>query len=174
VLGVIDVPETVKAREKQEAMVRRLQAEEKRAQAAVALAEADLKAAEASRDQAQADISMTQARLSADEAEFNRVQDLVSNKAVADRLLDEARLKRDSSSASQMATEAAFQSAKANVAVSEQKLAVAKADWQTAQAKTEVAQKELEEADALLAYATLTAPFDGVVVQVDLGDDGAG
>lgn len=172
VLAVIGLPEMVKAREKQEAIVRRLQADEKRAKASIALAAANVTAAEASRDQAKADIIMTDAQLTAGQAEFDRFEDLVSNKAVAGRLLDETRMKLQSSQAAKLAVQAAFESAKANVLVAQQELAVAEADWESAQTQTEVARKDVEETDAMMAYATLRAPFAGVVIErnVDPGD----
>ena len=112
------------------------------------------------------------AQLTADNAEFKRVQDLVASKAIAARLLDEARKKYEASQAGKKAAQAALKSAKANVSVSTAKLAVADADRKAAQAQIEVSEKELEEMDVMMEYATLKAPFDGVVTQrnVDPGD----
>jgi HlyD family secretion protein len=172
VLGTIDVPEMDKARERQEATIRRLNAEEKRSQAGIDLAKADVQAAVASRNQAKADINKTNAQLTADRAEFNRVGELVSTKSIAGRLLDEARKKLESSQAAKTSAQAACDSADANISVANSKQAVAVADLEASKAATDVAEKQLEEMDALMAFATLKSPFKGVVVQrnVDPGD----
>ena len=172
VLGTIAVPEMQKARERQRATIARLRADEKRYDAAKKLAEANVEAAKAMRDQAAADVKKTVAQLNADEAAFTRVKELVANKAVAGRLRDEAQKKFEASQAARTAAEAARESAKANVSVAEQKVAVADADALAAQEATKVAGKQLEEMDVLMAYATLKAPFKGVVTgrHVDRGD----
>jgi RND family efflux transporter MFP subunit len=172
VLGTIDIPEMDKARERQEATICRLKTEEKRSQAGIDLAKANVQATEASRDQAKADIDKTNAQLTADRAEFVRVQELVSTKSIAGRLLDEARKKLESSQASKISAQAAFDSAVANVSVANSKQAVAEAELDASKSATDVAGKQLEEMDALMAYATLKSPFKGVVVQrnVDPGD----
>ena len=157
VLAVIAVPEMIKAREKQEAAIRALKAGEMRAKANVDLATANIKAAEAIQDQAEADVHKSDAQLTADNAEFNRVQDLVASKAIAARLLDEARKKYEASQAGKKAAQAALKSAKANVSVATAKLAVADADRKAAQAQIEVSEKELEEMDVMMEYATLKA-----------------
>ena len=171
-LGVIAVPEMVKAREKQEARIRRLQAEDKRALAGLHLAQAHVKSAEALQQQAVAQVAQTDAQLNADKAEFARVTDLVDQMAVAARLLDEAKQRYEAAQSAKLAAQAALESAKAAVVVAQQREAVAAAELDVAQAQTAVSGKELEELDALMAFATLTAPFDGVVTQrhVDPGD----
>ena len=172
VLGVIDVPELMKSREKQQAIITRLQAEEKRSVAAIRLATATVTAAEAARDRAKADIAKAAAQLAADQAEFRRVQQLVSTRTVASRLLDEARKRLDSARAAKTSAQAAYESAKANVTVAAAKLAVAQADQEASQAETNVARKQLEELNVRIKYATLTAPFAGIITarNVDPGD----
>ncbi len=172
VLGVLAIPETVKARERQQFEVKRLQAEEKRTAAGVELAKANVKAAIAMNAEARAKIVKAEAQVAADRIEFNRVQQLVSKEAVATRLLDEARKRLEASDADKSATEAALESAEANVVVAQAKQTSAEADLETAQADTSVAQRRLEEIETLLGYAELKAPFAGVVTQrnVDPGD----
>jgi RND family efflux transporter MFP subunit len=171
-LAVIHVPEMDKAREKQEATIRRLQADEKRYAASKKLAIANVSAAESMRDQAAADVNKANAQLTADESEFKRVKELAANKVVADRLRDEARNHFEASQAAKTSSIAALATAKAQVSVAQQKQAVAQAELDAAGEETNVAHKELEEMDALLAYATLRAPFNGVVTQrnIDPGD----
>ncbi|MCB0719106.1 MAG: efflux RND transporter periplasmic adaptor subunit [Bacteroidetes bacterium] len=172
VLGVLAVPETVKVRESQQAEIRRLQAEEQRATAGVALSKANVQAAVAFNAEAHAEIAKAESQLAANRIEFDRVQQLVNDKAVATRLLDEARKKLEVSEAEKSAAEASLESAKANVAVAQAKQTSAEADLETAQAETSVAQRRLEEIETLLGYAELRAPFAGVVTErnVDPGD----
>ncbi|MCA9054018.1 MAG: efflux RND transporter periplasmic adaptor subunit, partial [Planctomycetaceae bacterium] len=103
---------------------------------------------------------------------FNRVQELVASRSVEGRLLDEARKRLDSAKASKASAESAVVSAEAAVRVAQAKSTAAKALQTTAIAETNVARKQLEEVDELIKYATLTAPFAGVVTErnVDLGD----
>ena len=172
VLGVVAVPEMEKSREKHEADIRRLVAEEGKAAAAVKLATAQVTSSKAALDRARADVSTATARLAADKSEFDRVTNLVEQKAVAARLLDEAKQKLESSVAAKSSAEAALQSAAAAVSVSEQQEAVARAEVDAAKAQTDVARRALDELDALMGYATLKAPFAGVITErnVDPGD----
>ena len=172
VLGTIAVPEMVKSYEKQEATVRRLQADEKRAEAGITVAEANTKSAVASLEQARADVTSADAQLRADRIEYERVSELVQRKAVSERLRDEALKRLEAAEAAKAAVEAAVVSAGADISVADAKLQAARADLAAARAQTEVASKETEELAALVAYATLRAPFPGVVTErhVDPGD----
>lgn len=172
VLAVIAVPEMQKSYEKQQAMIRRHQAEEQQAAAGVKLAIADVKSAEALKAQAAAEVAQTDAQLNADSSEFKRVTELVAQKAVAGRLLDEARQKLEASTSAKAASQAALQSAVAAVTVAREKAAVAKSSVAASAAQTDVARKELEHLEALMNFSILKAPFNGVVTQrnVDPGD----
>jgi len=172
VLGTIAVPEMVKSREKQEATIRRLQADEQRAAAQITVAEAQAESARAALEQARAGVSAADAQLKADRSEHERVSNLVENRAVAERLRDESLQRYESAQAAKLGAEAAVVSANAELAVAAAELQAARADLTAARTRTEVAAKELEELDALMAYATLRAPFRGIVTQrnADPGD----
>ena len=172
VLGVIAVPEMQKSIEKQQAVIRRLQAEEQQSAAGVKLALANVKSAEALQIQAAAEVARTDAQLNADTSEFKRVTELVAQQAVAARLLDEARQKLEASTSTKAAVQAALQSAVAAVTVAREKAAVAEASEAASAAQTDVARKELEELETMMQYAVLKAPFNGIVTRrhVDPGD----
>jgi len=172
VLATIAVPEMERSREKQEATIRRLKADEKRAAAEITVAQAGVESAKAALEQARADVSSADAQLNANRIEYERVNDLVQNKAVAESLRDEALQRYESAQAAKLAVEAAVVSANANVSVAGAKLEATRADLAAAQARTEVASKELEELDALMSYATLRSPFKGIVTErhADPGD----
>lgn len=172
ILGVISVPEMQISYERKEAEIRSLQADQESAAAGVKLAQADVQAAQAQQSQAAAEVAQTDAQLNADTSEFNRVTQLVEQKAVAGRLLDEARQKLEASTSAKAAVQAALQSAVAAVTVAREKAAVAEAAVKAAAAQTDVVRKELEELATMMQYAILKAPFRGVVTQrhVDPGD----
>ncbi|MDA0809151.1 MAG: efflux RND transporter periplasmic adaptor subunit [Planctomycetota bacterium] len=172
VLGVISVPEMQISFERKQAEIRSLEAEQESAAAGVKLAQADVDAAVAQQAQATAEVAKMDAQVNADTSEFNRVTQLVEQKAVAGRLLDEARQKLEASTSAKAAVQAALQSAVAAVTVAREKAAVAEAGVKAAAAQTDVIRKELEELATLMQYAILKAPFRGVVTQrhVDPGD----
>jgi HlyD family secretion protein len=172
VLAVIDVPEMEKQRRVIEARIGRLEAEEKRAAAEVKLAEANVRTAEAKRAQAQAELNRAAASLAASEAEFSRTQDLVERQSLQQRLLDEARKKRDSERANQKVAESGIDAAEAGVVVARARQSALEADLAAAKAETIIARRELEELDVLIAYTQLKAPFDGIITQrnVEPGD----
>ncbi len=172
VLATISVPELEKLREKQQAVIAQLEADEKRAAAGVAVAKASVEAAQAALEQAQADLATAEAEAKASQIEYDRVKELVERKAVAERLADEALKRYESAQAARQGAQAAVASARADLSVARARLAAAEADLVAATARKAVAAKELEEIEARLAYTTLRAPFDGVVVErhVDPGD----
>lgn len=172
VLAKLSVPEMAKQREAKLATIRRLEAEQTRAAAQQRVAAASVDAYAAMVDQAEAEVAKADANLTASGVEQQRVSDLVDQKAVADRLLDEANRKQDAAAAEKAAASAGVTSAKAQLALAKAKLEASDADIQVAASLTDVARRELDELDELIKYATLKAPFDGVVTarHIDIGD----
>lgn len=171
-LLTLSVPELEKQRDVLHARLMRSEAQEAKAQAGIELAAANVNSAKAKKRQAAAQVASFQAMLAAAEAEQNRTEDLVQRQSLQQRMLDEAIMKRDSAKAQLDASESAIVSADSEIVVAEAMLAAAGAEMVAAQADTRVAQKEIEELVVAINYATLKAPFDGVVTerQVDLGD----
>ncbi len=164
-LAVIQVPEMQKSVDRQAAQVQRWKAEQQRAVAHHKLAVAGLEAARALHTQAEAEVQKAVAQLAADQLEFERVEQLVARQAVAGKVRDEIAKRRDASQAARAAAEAAAVSAKAQVTVAAEQVAVAESDVDAAKAQTLVAETELEELAVLLEYATIKAPFAGVVTR---------
>jgi HlyD family secretion protein len=102
-------------------------------------------------EQMEAEVNVARAEFSALDSESGRVQELLKNKAVSQRVGDETASRRTSAKA---------------------QLSAAEIEVKTAAVAVEVAQKTLEELETLMAYATVKAPFDGVVARrnVDPGD----
>ncbi|MCB9941352.1 MAG: efflux RND transporter periplasmic adaptor subunit [Planctomycetaceae bacterium] len=172
VLAVIESPEINAQRGREEAALMRLTAGVTQADAQVTIAKARLIAADATRQQAQADEQRADAQLTADEAEHQRIADLVKQRAVADRLLDEATNRLDAARAAKAAVTATTAAAAAQVDVAKAQQTAAEADLLAAKADVEVGKMRLAEVEAMLSYTELRSPFDGVVVarNVELGD----
>ncbi len=172
ILARISVPELDRRFEAQQQKVARLRAEAKRAHAGITLAEAELAAAKAEEDQARAQVTKAKAQLTAEQAEFDRVQELVQRNSVASRLLDETRNRREAARAAQQAAQASVTAATSKVRLAEARQVAAAADLETAQAAVGEADKQLAELAAIHDFATIRAPFPGVITarHVDLGD----
>lgn len=163
VLAIIDVPETARQRQTALALVERQKAEEQRAGAGIELAKANVLALEAMASEARSKLKQVEATLAAAEAEFQRTTDLVQRGSIQPRILDEVRERRDSAAAGKAAVTATIASALANVTVAKAKLTAAEADLKVAVAETATKEREVEHIDELIKYATLRAPFSGVV-----------
>ena len=113
--------------------------------------QAELSLLEHKREQFQASVGATRAELRAIRSEYDRVQALIKTKAVTKRIGDE--------------TKSRYESAKA-------RLVVAEAEVKSAASSVMVGRKTLEGTEVMLQYASLKAPFAGVVTQrsVDPGD----
>ncbi len=172
VLGIIDIPELEKRKQKQLALIRKLEAVEAQAKADIKVAEANIKSAQANLSSAQAKIDATDAQLSADKKEYERIRDLVQSQSVATRLQDEAKKRFDSAKAAKVGAEAHLDSVKETITVAKARLEVAKANQKAAAAETDVARKDLQEMEAMMEFAKLKAPFAGTVVErhVEPGD----
>lgn len=171
-LAVIDVPEMLKQRQTIEARIRRLKAKENQSQAGVQLAAAKVRSSQARLAEAKAQMDRAHASVAAAEAEFNRTQDLVQRQSLQDRMLDEVRMKRDSQLADREAMASSIDLAEAEVAVAQAHEVAAHADLEAARAETDIARSELEEIDVLIGYASIRAPFSGVITErhVEPGD----
>ncbi len=102
-------------------------------------------------EQLKAGVAVAVAQSKADGLEFGRVKSLADTGAVTRKVRDESERRMESSKAG---------------------LAVVEAEVKSAGASVVVAQKETEELKAMMGFATLKAPFAGVVIMraVDPGD----
>jgi len=112
---------------------------------------AELSLLDYKREQFQASVGVVRAELGALQSEYDRVQILIKTKAVTQRVGDE--------------TKSRYESAKA-------RLVVAEAEVKSATSSVMVGRKTLEETEVMMQYASLKAPFAGIVTQrsVDPGD----
>jgi RND family efflux transporter MFP subunit len=172
VLARVDVPELDTQKETLVAQIDLLLAEEQLAEAGVELADAALRAASANVEQVKSQRASAEASLAAIEAEFQRTEDLVNRGTLQNRMLDEVRKKRDSELATIKAVLSAISAAEAEVAVAVAERAAAQARQKMAKANTTVTRKRLDELQVSLRFATIIAPFDGLITErhINLGD----
>jgi multidrug efflux pump subunit AcrA (membrane-fusion protein) len=105
--------------------------------------------------------------------ELKRFEGLASgpNRAVTDDIVDERREYWEAAVAGSAAARFAVDDAKAELEKANAKLEAAKADEKVADSLVGVAKKDQDKAQALLNFATIRAPFDGIVTsrKVDPG-----
>ena len=135
VLAKLSAPEMVLETTRQETLVRQAEANLQTSRAEVELAKAQLGHDEALRQLRQ--------------TESDRMANLVESGALKQQKLDEARF--------------ALQAALAAVAKTRAQQVAAEAQVQSAQARIEVARATLAKSQAMLDYATIRAPFDGLI-----------
>jgi RND family efflux transporter MFP subunit len=167
------VPELDKKRARLQADIVRLQAEQTEAGAEVETARAQVAAYEAQIGQARSEVKKAEALLAAELAELGRIERVAKSSGTFDEgNVNEAKYRYQAAEAAKQAAESALAVAKANSALAEAKARAAQANEKTAATRTEVARKELEELGALIDFATLRAPFRGVVTKrgIDVGD----
>ena len=171
-LAILDVPEMDKQQEILEAQLERHQALETQATAGVELAKANVRSAQAKLAQSNSEMNRVDASLAAAEAEFKRTEDLVARQSLERRVLDEVRQRRDSELAAKEAVKSAILSAEADVVVAQAQQTSSDADLLVAKANTKIAIGKLDELKVLIGFATLKAPFEGVVTarSIDPGD----
>ena len=143
VLALLDVPEMVVDVTEKETLIRQ--------------AEADLLSRQADVEQAKAQRLAELALKNLRDAEYRRIANLVESGALNQQKLDEAQFAREAAVAATAKGEADVVAAEAHV--------------QSARARIEVAQAALAKSETMLQYATISAPFDGVITRrlVDRG-----
>ncbi|MEM9369489.1 MAG: efflux RND transporter periplasmic adaptor subunit, partial [Planctomycetota bacterium] len=172
VMAVIDVPELEQRAQVQQAQIKRDEASEQSAAAEVELTRSRIEQAEAKLIEAESQLAQVAATLAAAEAEFQRTEDLVQRGSLQSRMLDEARKRRDSERAAVQAVKSVMGSAEAEVAVARSQLDASQARRLGAAAESEISRRQLDEIEVLLDYASIRAPFDGIVTErfVNPGD----
>jgi HlyD family secretion protein len=165
VLAQVDVPDLEKQVQRYASLVDQARARVLQMKAGIASATADLVAAQAVVPQAEAMAKSKAAESRFRQKQLDRMKDLFATKSVDERLVDEKTEQRDAAREAQIAAKEAVNSANARVASMRAKIQQAEADEEEAKAQVKVAQAELEKAQVLVNFATVKAPFDGVITQ---------
>lgn len=170
-LITLQIPELQNGVQQREALVSQAQAEVSQAEAAMLAARAAADTATAHVKETKAGVARAAADLQRWEAEHLRISNLAESGSVTPKLAEETKNQlRAAESAREEAT-AAVESAEAAVREAEAMISKSEADHRAAEARADVAAANLAEAQTMLGYTTLRAPFDGVVIsrQVDPG-----
>lgn len=163
-LITLRIPELQNAVDQRRALLAQANAEIAQAEAAVLAARAAADTAAAHVKEAQAGVGRAEADQDRWEAEHLRIASLAESGSVTPKLAEETKSQlRAAESAGDEAT-AAVESAEAAVREAEALIAKSEADTQAAVARKAVAEANLAEANTMLSYTKLTAPFDGVVI----------
>ena len=94
-----------------------------------------------------------------------RINELAERSAVTRKVADETLQQLRVAEGAKLEAEAQVVSAKAGVVETQAKLTAAKADVEAANAHLAVAQADRDRTQALVAYTTISAPYDGTVNQ---------
>lgn len=165
ILALVDVPELEKQVQRCAAVVEQNRARVAQMRARAVSARADWDAARAAVPRAEAMLKSKSAELRYRQLQLQRMRDLAASKSIEDKLVDETTSHRDAVREGEAAAQEAVTSAKANVAAMAAKIQAADADIDEALAEVKVAQAELEKTQVQVRFATVLAPFDGVVTQ---------
>ena len=165
ILARISVPEYEKQVDRDEAQVRAADAKIRQMAAHVLAAEAESKAADASVTFAKVSVRAKTAYRKYREKQLNRIKELVDQKALEGRLLDEQEDFYLSALESENAAKESVSSAEERASAANAKIVQARADWDEAKADAGVAAAELEKSKVLSDYTVIKSPYTGVVTK---------
>jgi multidrug efflux pump subunit AcrA (membrane-fusion protein) len=170
-LAELDVPEMEEEFKQKQALVAQAAAEVTHAEKLVAAAEANVKSAAALVTEAAAARKRATANYERWKSEAARVDSLVAKKVIDEQTRDETLNQFRAADAARDEVEAKVRSAAAAQIESEARRDKTAADVLVAKAKTNVAVAEQGRVKALLGFARIVAPFDGIVTdrKVDVG-----
>lgn len=164
-LIVLATPELNDDLNRQLALVEQAAAEVEQAKAALVAANAHLATSQAKARQTESGVARAKADFKRWESQLARMKQLVENGSVTQKLAEETESHFLAAEASLAEAQATIESAQAAVQESEAHVAQAKADQTAAEAKLKVANSAAQQARTMLAYGTITAPYDGVIIQ---------
>jgi HlyD family secretion protein len=165
VLAEIWIPEMEQEQVHKEALVEKARAGQDQAEAAVTAAESLVDAAKAKVSEARSQIARYEADVKFRKLEYDRNLQLFNERALQRDIVDEKKSQHEVAQAMEGAARATADTTQANFSVEQAKLKQARADLAAAAAHVKVAQAELDHASVLLAYAKVTAPYDGVITK---------
>jgi len=164
-LAQIYVPEMKKELAQKEAALLQAEAKIDQSEAIIDKAKADASSFQAALDEAQTELAEKQAEFDYRQADYQRVKSLVDRQAVRRELLDQAAFQFDAAKAAMESVQARIRTAQARLAGAQAEVAKVKADLKAARAHRDVIQSNLEYVETLMQYATIRAPFDGVITR---------
>ncbi len=165
VLAELSVPELEAEARQKHAAVEQSIARQKQAGASVKVAEANVAGARAKLAEVRAGIARATADLAHWQFEYKRVEQLFRERAQTGSLVDETRSKLHSSEATLAEVQAQVNTAQVALDQVQAALVQSHSDFEAASAAIEVTRQDARRADALLGFARIEAPYDGVVIK---------
>ena len=171
-LAELDVPEIDAELEQRKAEIAQAESSRVQSEAAAKVARAAVATAEAKLVESKAGIKRATADLARWQAEHKRVDQLFRDRAQTGSLLDETLSKLQAAESAREEIDAQVLTAQAGIVQSRAALDKTTADLAAAATGVLVAKSAARRVEALLSYAKIVAPFDGIVVRrnVDTGD----
>lgn len=163
----IYVPELEARVKEEEAALKRSEAQVVQKEASVTVAVADHEAVEAKIDAMKAKLKSDQAYEKFRSKQYDRYAALYEKGAIDARLVDEQEDRFVAARETVISAQQAVTAAVAEEKASKARIDQAKADLKEAKEKVNVTEAELSHAKALKEFATIYAPFDGVIVKRD-------
>ncbi len=164
-LVTIDVPDLEQEVDHKGAVVRQREDDLELAIANASVAASGVPMAESNVRSKQADVQAAEANRSFRRRELSRFEGLERERAVQTGVVEERTLYYQSAEAALSSASAALLKAQAEVQEARAKLVSAQADVRLKRSLIEVARKDRDRSQAFLSYATVTAPFDGVITR---------
>jgi multidrug resistance efflux pump len=164
-LLVIDVPDQVADLAKKDALVTQRVAELEVARAMTEKAQADVDIARTAIKEADAMVRSADATTSFRYQELKRFEGMAKDGAVTENVVAERKKYYEAAEAESMRARASSEKANSDLKGALAKLKEAQADEKYKQSMIEVAKRDREVAKAFLDYATVRAPWDGVITE---------
>lgn len=171
-LAELAIPEVEQEAKQKAALVKQSEAEVEQAKKALTAADAGVASAQAQVAEAKAGVSRAQALYDRWQSEVSRVTGLVQGGVIDSQTRDETTNQFKAAEATRNEVAAKVASAEAGVRKSQADKEKAVADVAAYEARLEVSKAEVGRLAAILSYARITAPFDGVVTHraINTGD----
>jgi HlyD family secretion protein len=164
-LAVVDVPELESQLKRAKAGIKLALSRVDQMKARATSAEASLKAAKAAVTKAEAMERSAAAWVRYRSLQYDRMQILFKSKSIEEKLVDEYKEHLEASIETELSAKETITASKANVDAGLAKIEEAKADVEAAKSEVEVAEAEYEKIHVQVSFATIYAPFDGVITQ---------
>ena len=171
-LAELSIPEMAQELLREQALVAQADAAVAQAEAKVAGSRAMVIASQSQVAASKAHLEKHRADIEFAESELTRITSLVASRAINEAMQDEKRQQLRAARAELVAAEADVQSAESNFLVTRAGEKLADADLVFAQSQRKVADATLAHTNALMDYAKIYAPFDGMITHrgIDTGD----
>ncbi|MFO0866197.1 MAG: efflux RND transporter periplasmic adaptor subunit [Gemmataceae bacterium] len=163
VLAIVDIPELTQSLAKARAVLAQAEARVEQMKSRDKSAIAEHEAALAGIAQAEANEKSASAMLRYRNRQHTRLKELFDSRSIDERLVDESKQQFEAAAEAERAATANIATSKAQAAAKQAKILEAHADVLEAKAGVEVARAEAQRLQVQVDFATIAAPFDGVV-----------